>query len=194
MTAIAVRDAAQIPASSSTLDPVEVKEAIAANRRPMTATAATTPNAPTSGLDITSSRRARLGSGNGGSSPSALSTKPSMCSMPGRARSAATTIAAATAGGQRWFAPHHTPPSTSPMSAPTIGNQANDRRSGASVRPTGNDVRNASARLTGPASQVHHPAGDDQHPVVGDRGDGLVHVAQRVAEPTPDLAGRMHAE
>src|SRR3546814_4254675 len=68
-----------------------------------------------------------------------------ICSIPVSTRSAASTRPAATAGDHSSCAPHHSPPSVAPISAPTTGNQPSVRRSGTAAPPKG--VRNATARF-----------------------------------------------
>ena len=103
-------------------------------------TTAPTPKAPTVGSRITSSRRSR---DRWGSSPSAVSANPSRWSMPVRARSASTTINAATGRGQIFAAAHHKPPNAIPRTAPTRGNQR--KACAVGRRAPGNGVKKASA-------------------------------------------------
>ncbi len=110
-----------------------------------------------------------------------MSASPSRCSIPVSARSASTTMNAATGNGQILAVAHHRPPSASPSRTPTSGNQRKAR--GVGWRAPGNGVRNASAaRTSGGAVQGEGAAGDDEQHLVGDLRHVLVDGAQGVAE------------
>ena len=112
-----------------------------AGRRPPTAT----PKAPTCGSAMTSRRRAGA---SGGSSPSALSTRPSKWSRPVTARSATTTRAAATGLVQTRVAN----PPDAPEGQPDGGAHQREPVEGAGVRGRGRR-RRASGRRPRPARQ-----------------------------------------